>query len=301
MKTLLAALVIALVHCGSATLVIKGPTSPVLEGESVTVECLLQDSEYNISDVRFEYFNKFKKAWTGVRERFSWCGFGRLPIERTEDRITLTIPYAASYYDGFRCVTEGINGTAPDHMSEPLNFMVHYLRGPQLSRDGYSRYYGFPQVLSVRAGADVTVNCSATSSEEPSISWYKEGSDWILPSSVLTLEKVSTMDEGQYTCSVQHPTIPSLSKTHSFNITVLSEQASWYQTSDGLIVLTTVVAMMSCLLVMILAVSVFLCRRAKKIRTSKGPIDDHSQKKPIYKSSTESVPITCGDDKQPLV
>lgn len=290
-----------MIHCGSATLVIRGPTGPVLEGDSASLECLLKDSEYNIKDVRFEYFNRFRKAWTVVRERFSWCGFGRMPIKRTEDRINLTIPYASGFYDGFRCVIHGTNATSPDDSSEPWNFTVHYLRSPQFSKAGISRYVGFPHTLSVRAGDDVVVNCSSTSSEEPSISWYKEGSDWILPSSVLTLEKVSAFDEGQYTCSAQHPTIPSLSKTSSFSLTVVSEQAPWYQTSDGQLFMIILVPATTCLLLVIFGVSVFLCRRAKKIRTSKGPIDDHSQKKPIYKSSSESLPITCGDDKQPLV
>lgn len=299
MKALLAALVMALVHCSSATLLIRGPIAPVLEEESVTLECLLEDSDYNISDVRFEYFSKYNKAWTGVRERFGWCGFSRMPIKRSENRITLTIPYAAGHYEGFRCVIDGTNETSPEHASAPLNFTVHYLRGPQLFRNGYNRYFNFPQTLSVRAGSDVVVTCSAQSSEKPNIFWFKEGSDWILPFAELTLKKVSASDEGQYTCSAQHPTIPSLSKTQSFNISILPEQTPWFMTSDGEIILATAGFVTTCLLVILL--SVFLYRRAKKMRTSKGPIDDRSQKKPIYKSSTESVPITCGDDKQPLV
>lgn len=299
MKTILAALVMALVHCSSATLLIRGPTEPVQEEESVSVECLLQDSEYNITDVHFEIMNKFSQTWYSVRERFGWCSFGRLPVTRLENKITLTVPHAAGHYC-VRCVIDGANETSPDHASEPLNFTVHYLRTPQLYRNGYNRYFYFPQTLAVRAGAEVVVTCSAYSSEKADIFWYKEGSDWILPSSVLTLEKVSAIDEGKYTCSAQHPTIPSLSKTQSFNISILPDQTPWFMTSDGQIILTTIGSVAICLLV-ILAVSVFFYRRMKKIRTSKGPIDDHSQKKPIYKSSTESVPVTCGDDKQPLV
>lgn len=299
MKTLVAAVVIALIHSSLGALLIKGPSEPVLEGESATLECLLQDSEYNISDVRFQFYNKFRKAWTGVRERWGWCSYGRMPVTRSEDRVILTIPYASSFPEGYRCVIDGVNDTAPVLASEPLNFTVHYVRGPQLTREGYNRYFGFPQTLTVRAGTNVEVNCSVSSSDEIEVFWYKEGSDWILPSSLLTLEKVSAMDEGQYTCSAVHPTIPSLSRTRSFNFTVLSEKAPWYQTSDGWIFISTVVSVTTCMLVMVF-VSVFLCRRAKKLRT-KGPIDDRSQKKPIYKSSVESLPIASGDDKQPLV
>lgn len=301
-----ALLVIALIHLGSATLLIRGPTSPVLEGDTVTVECLLQDSEYNTSDVRFQYFSSYRKTWRAVRERFGWCGFGRMPVNRTEDRVILTVLHASRGLESFRCVIDGTNATAPEDASKPLAFPVHYLTGPHLSRDN-NRYYWYrsvPEDLSVRSGTDVVVNCSVQSSETTNIFWYKEGSDWILPSSVLTLEKVSDMDKGRYTCSAKHPTIPSLSKSRSFNLTVLyvSERTSWFQTTDEkMLLMTILVPVVTCLL-LILAVSVFLYRRAKKIHTSKGPIDDHSQKKPIYTSSTESVPITCGEsDKQPLV
>lgn len=41
----------------AATLLIKGPTEPVVEGDTVTLECLLSDSEYNISQVHFEIFS----------------------------------------------------------------------------------------------------------------------------------------------------------------------------------------------------------------------------------------------------
>lgn len=42
----------------AATLLIKGPTQPVLEGQAVTLECLYSDAEFNISQVRFEVFSK---------------------------------------------------------------------------------------------------------------------------------------------------------------------------------------------------------------------------------------------------
>lgn len=42
----------------AATLLIKGPTQPVLEGQAVTLECRYSDSEFNISQVRFEVFSK---------------------------------------------------------------------------------------------------------------------------------------------------------------------------------------------------------------------------------------------------
>lgn len=53
-----------------------------------------------------------------------------------------------------------------------------------------------------------------------------QGSDWILPSSKLTLKKMSATDEGQYTCMAQHPSVESLSRKRSVSITVLSGKKS---------------------------------------------------------------------------
>lgn len=55
----------------AATLLIKGPTQPVLEGERITLECLYSDSELNISQVHFEVFSKVSHGnkWVGGWER----------------------------------------------------------------------------------------------------------------------------------------------------------------------------------------------------------------------------------------
>ncbi|MEQ2171527.1 hypothetical protein GOODEAATRI_011662 [Goodea atripinnis] len=87
--------------------------------------------------------------------------------------------------------------------------------------EGYTSYLGVPQDLKVRLGDDVELKCSASSSEEPSYYWQKEGNDWILPSSTLTLKKVSTMDEGKYTCMAEHPSVKSLTKKRTISITLL--------------------------------------------------------------------------------
>ncbi|XP_031145052.1 uncharacterized protein si:ch211-79k12.1 [Sander lucioperca] len=298
MKVLLLAAVVALIHGSYATLLIKGPTQPVLEGEQFTLECLYSDSELNISEVHFEVFSKHMQSWRTVWER-SWCYYS-MEIERTAESLLLSIPRAGSFYEGpYRCVSDNENVTAPDNSSQPLAVKVHYMGELSLSREGYTSYLGVPQELKVRLGDDVVVKCSASSSEEPSYYWNKDGDDWILPSSTLTLRKMRAMDEGQYTCKAVHPSVESLSKKRSFSITVLSEDAAWYESSNGRLMLMTSAAGVS-LLVFILSMSVFLCRRAKQTKTSKGPIDDRSQKKPIYKASVESLPSTCAD-KQPLV
>ncbi|KAF1388192.1 hypothetical protein PFLUV_G00087650 [Perca fluviatilis] len=276
----------------------RHPAVRRFEGEQFTLECLYSDSELNISQVHFEVFSKHMQSWRTVWER-SWCYYS-MEIERTAESLLLFIPRAGSFYEGpYRCVSDNENVTAPDNSSQPLAVKVHYMGELSLSREGYTSYLGVPQELKVRLGDDVVVKCSASSSEEPNYYWNKDGDDWILPSSTLTLRKMSAMDEGQYTCIATHPSVESLSKKRSFSITVLSEDAAWYESSNGRLVLMTSAAVVS-LLVFILSMSVFLCRRAKQTKTSKGPIDDRSQKKPIYKASVESLPSTCAD-KQPLV
>ncbi|XP_023256850.1 hemicentin-2-like [Seriola lalandi dorsalis] len=298
MKILLLAALVALIHGSYATLFIKGPTNPVLEGETITLECLFSDSEGNISQVRFEIFSKYMQSWRPVFER-SWCYYS-MDIVQTADSLVLSIPHAGRYSEGpYRCVSDAENVTAPDNSSLPLAFKVNYMGELLLSREGYTSYLGVPQELKVQPGDDVVLKCSASSSEEPSYFWHKEGSDWILPSSKLTLKKVSATDGGLYTCMAEHPSVESLSKKRTVSITVLPEDAPWYESSNGRLILMTSAAAVA-LLVFILSVSVFLCRRAKQARTSKGPIDDRSQKKPIYKASSESLPSACGD-KQPLV
>ncbi|XP_034466049.1 uncharacterized protein si:ch211-79k12.1 [Hippoglossus hippoglossus] len=255
MKVLLVAAVVVLIHGSYATLLIKGPTQLVLEGDRVTLECSYSDSELNISQVHFEVFSKYLQGWHQIYER----------------SLVLLL-----------------DGNRADNMGEV-----------SLTREGYTRYLGVPKDLKVQLRDDVVLKCSASSSEELSYFWHKKGSDWILPSSTLTLKKVSAEDEGEYTCRAQNPAVESLSKKQSVRITVLPEDAPWYESSNGRLILMTSAAAVA-LLVFILSVSVFLCRRAKHTKTIKGPIDDHSQKKPIYRGSSESLPSACGD-KQPLV
>ncbi|KAJ4922777.1 hypothetical protein JOQ06_022764 [Pogonophryne albipinna] len=294
MNVLLVAAVVALIHGSYATLLIKGPTQPVLEGESVTLECLYSDSEANISQVHFEKFAEYMQKWLPVRERF-WC-YNPKPVVQS-DRLTLTLPHPGRFNEGsYRCVSNTENVT---RSSEPLTFKVYYMGELLLTRAGFTSYLGVSTKLKVRLGDEVVLKCSAGSSEEPTYYWSKDGDDWILPSSTLTLRKMTAADEGQYTCVAEHPSVETLSKKRTISIAVLPEDARWYESSDGQLILM-ISAAAAALLVFLLSMSVFLCRRAKQAKTSKGPIDDRSQKKPIYKTSVESLPSTCAD-KQPLV
>ncbi|KAM6967595.1 vascular endothelial growth factor receptor 2 [Aplochiton taeniatus] len=299
MRGLVAILVLALVHDNYATLILRGPTEPVLEGQKVTLECLVTQSDLNSSQVHIERFSKYMASWYSLEP---WGGsFTRrcfmfdVEVAREEDRLVVSVEHATSFNAGpFRCVATGTNDT-----SETLTFAVHYMRKLSVYRPGFSRYLSSVEDLKVPLGANVELECSAASSEDPQYFWQKEGGDWILPLATLTLRDVQAQDGGEYTCTASHPTVASLSKRHTVSITVLPEDAAWYESSNGRLALMTSAAGAS-LLVLILSMSVFICRRAKKLRTTKGPIDDHSQTKPIYKGSAESLSSTGGDN-QPLV
>ncbi|XP_029695344.1 uncharacterized protein [Takifugu rubripes] len=299
MKPVFAVVGVLLLHGSLATLLIKGPTGPILEGEQITLECLYSDAEFNISQVHIEMFSKYTRQWRPFSQRF-WCrGYGT-EVRMTPDRLLMSVPYASTLYDGsYRCVSDGKNATTPDSCSQVLTIKVHYMGQLSMTREGYSRYLGLSEELKVRSGDDVVLKCSTSASETSIYTWSKNGSDWILPSSQLALMKVSSADGGRYTCTAQHPSVEALRKSRSISISVLPGDAPWYHTSNGQVLLVTSVAA-AFLLVFVVSVSVFLCSRAKGIKTAKGPIDDHSQKKPIYRTSAESL-LSTSADKQPLV
>ncbi|XP_037310928.2 uncharacterized protein si:ch211-79k12.1 [Pungitius pungitius] len=299
MKVFVITALVALIHGNSASLLIKGPTQPVLDGESFTLECMSSDPERNISQVHFEEFSKHTQRWRPVELR-PMC-FYDVWLERTADRLSLTVGYGGWPRDGtYRCAYDDQRANATDLASPPLEVKMHYMKELSLTGEGFSSYFGVLTELKVRVGDDVVVHCAARASEEPTYLWSKEGDDWILPSSTLTLRKITVTDGGQYTCMAKHPSVESLSKKSTISISVLSKDARWYESSNGRLVLMTSAAVLS-LLVLVLSMSAFLCRRARLAKACKGPIDDRSQKKPIYKSSVESLASSTCADHQPLV
>lgn len=161
---------------------------------------------------------------------------------------------------------------------------------------GYlTRYFSPVEELKVRLEDDVELECSTSASEKPDYFWTKEGADWVLSASKLKLKKVTSQDGGRYTCTAQSPTVQSLMKKRTISVTVLPENAAWYESTTGQVALTAGLV----LLVVGISMITYLCRRASQ-KKSKGPIDDRSQKKPIYRTSVESLPSTSSD-KQPLV
>ncbi|XP_029694442.1 uncharacterized protein [Takifugu rubripes] len=229
MKPVFAVVGVLLLHGSLATLLIKGPTGPILEGEQITLECLYSDAEFNISQVHIEMFSKYTRQWRPFSQRF-WCrGYGT-EVRMTPDRLLMSVPYASTLYDGsYRCVSDGKNATTPDSCSQVLTIKVHYMGQLSMTREGYSRYLGLSEELKVRSGDDVVLKCSTSASETSIYTWSKNGSDWILPSSQLALMKVSSADGGRYTCTAQHPSVEALRKSRSISISVLPGETALLQ------------------------------------------------------------------------
>ncbi|XP_061676348.1 uncharacterized protein si:ch211-79k12.1 isoform X2 [Syngnathoides biaculeatus] len=276
-------------------LLIRGPNHNIIEGDSVTLECLYSDNAFDISRVSFESFSEILGMWRPVW-RTSWC-FYDLNVEEVDDRLVLHVPHVAHFAEGvFRCVSDDPALSAPNNASKTLSFIVHYLGEVYLSREGLSNFLGLPGELRVLEGDDVVLQCSSSSSEEPNYCWYKEGDDWILPSSVMTLKKVSAMDSGVYTCTVEHPTV-LLEKMRNISLIVLPENTIWFDSYSGPIVLTTSLMVAFGLVVFVAVLTTWTCHRNRSVNIK--PIDDRSQIQPIYKNSAQA-PHSNGGDKQPL-
>ncbi|KAG1947599.1 hypothetical protein F2P79_012531 [Pimephales promelas] len=260
----------------TAVLEVKGPSEPVLEGQDVTLECVDTESELNMSTVHFQRFSKYMKRWyrleTDQEYFYRRCFLYDVDVRREEDRLLLFIASIQSWSDGpYRCVSE--NSSAPDNSSQPLTIPIHYMREVSVHRAGLgylTRYFNSVQDLKVQLGDDVELECSTSASEAPEYFWAKEGDDWILPSNKLKLEKVSDQNEGRYTCSAQSPTVRSLVKKRTISITVLPENAAWYESTSSQIVLMVSGAGLV-LLVVVISMTAYLCRRANQ-RNRKGPM-----------------------------
>lgn len=286
----------------TASLEVKGPTESLLEGQDVTLECLDTESELNMSTVHFERFSKYMNRWYRLESDQSYfyrrCFLYDVDVRREEGRLLLFIPSIQSWSEGpYRCITE--DSSAADNSSQPFSIPIHYMREVAVHRAGLgylTRYFNSVQDLKVRLGDDVELECSTSASEAPEYFWAKEGEDWLLPSNKLKLEKVREEDGGRFTCSAQSPTVRSLLKKRTISITVLPEDAAWYETTTSHILMAFGAVLV---LLVVISMTTYQCHRVRQ-RKSKGPIDDRSQKKPIYRASVESLP-SAASDKQPLV
>ncbi|KAK3551871.1 hypothetical protein QTP70_030238 [Hemibagrus guttatus] len=306
-SVLFTAVILAILRDSTASLFVQGPTESVMEGDRVTLECLDSESEMNMTSVHFEKMSRHMDMWHrldgygyGYGYYLRRCFWYDADVTREDGRLLLTLTRVQSWSAGmYRCMSD--NTTELDNSSLPFKLTVHYLRDVSVNRANSNMFYRYlapDDELRVPQGDDVELDCSTSASETPIYSWLKEGEDWIIPSSKLKLKHVSVENSGKYTCTARHPTVSSLTKKRTIKLTVLPKEAPWYESTTAQIYLIMSAAV-TVLFVMIIAMIVFLCHHSRKNK-SKGPIDDQSQKKPIYKNSVESLNSTAGD-KQPLV
>ncbi|XP_077577927.1 B-cell receptor CD22 [Stigmatopora nigra] len=278
-------------------LLIQGSNQNVMEGDRVTLKCSYSENGFNISRVTFESYSGFLQMWRPVWYGSSWC-FYNMKVEQRGDEMVLEVPHIAYFSEGvFRCVSDDPSLSLPNNVSNTFSLKVHYLRDMYLSREGSISLLGLSQELRVRQGDDVVLKCSATSSEEPNFYWSKEDGDWIMPSAMLTLNQVTPMDSGVYTCNAEQPTM-MLNKSRNISLVVLPNNISWFQTNAGKFMLMTSMGVIITSLFLLVAMGVYIQRRKKQV--IKIPSDDKPQTKPIYKDSMEALHSNCGD-KQPLV
>ncbi|KAG7265076.1 hypothetical protein CRUP_003434 [Coryphaenoides rupestris] len=295
MKAVVVIFFIVVIQCNDGRLYVQGPTEPVLEGDGVDLECMSTDPDVDVSQVELRRTPHGSK-WPG------WCSAGYRRLQSVSNR--LTISRMNMYWSGdYTCVSN--NATATDNSSETMTLKIRYLWEPRLRwHERFGRFMGSmmePSSLKVQQGDDVVVDCSSPSSETPEYYWSKGGlEDWIVKSSTLTLTSVKAADGGKYMCTAMHPTYPALKMSRTIDINVLHEDASWYQTTNGRVVLIGA-GMAAALLVLILTMGTLLFRRVQRAKLAQRAINDHLQKKPIFKGSAESVPASISGDTQPLV
>ncbi|KAF5899964.1 vascular endothelial growth factor receptor 3-like, partial [Clarias magur] len=273
---LLTAVIFALLRNSTASLFVQGPTDTIVEGDTVTLECLDSESEFNISSVHFEKLSRHRQIWHRLDlydygYYYRRCFWYDAEVTKEDGRLRLILARVQTWSAGtFRCMPNNL--TEVDNSSLPFKLTVHYIRDVTVNKPGatYLTRYLTPQdELRVKVGDDVELECSTTASETPQYSWLKEGEDWVVPSSKLKLKQVREQDSGEYTCTAQHPSVSSLVKKRTISLTVLPEEAAWYETTSGRIYLF-LSATVALLVVAILTTTVFLCRRSRQNK-SKGP------------------------------
>ncbi|XP_064425410.1 tyrosine-protein kinase receptor ver-3 isoform X2 [Latimeria chalumnae] len=280
---------------GKPVVVLKDHNGPVLEGEDITLECMVGD-EANASSYAFEVYSKWMGSWYRVDTltRFR-CWMYNANISRADGRLLLQISNVYSRYSGpYRCASMEENSTS---VSDSVTFPVHFLREICLSKASFRSYFqsGISE-LTVAPDEDVEVDCNAYASETPQYQWQRDGDDWVEVTSRLKLQKVSMEQAGTYTCRASHPSVPNLVKYKSFMLRV--EKASFTSGLSEMSLILAIVAPVIILLLVIGGIASYIhMRRSTK---EKGPLVGTGYKAPIYKGSLESVPSTVGDD-HPLV
>uniref|UniRef100_A0A8C3HM97 Ig-like domain-containing protein n=1 Tax=Chrysemys picta bellii TaxID=8478 RepID=A0A8C3HM97_CHRPI len=81
--------------------------------------------------------------------------------------------------------------------------------------------------VAVLEGEDLELQCSADASQPPQYEWSRQGDDWVVASSTLTLPHVSREQAGTYVCRAQHPSLPHLARSRAVRLDVEGAQSSY--------------------------------------------------------------------------
>ncbi|XP_063168616.1 basal cell adhesion molecule-like [Candoia aspera] len=288
-------------QAGFPTIGLSDQEGPILEGNNLTLECLLSDGD-DLSEFTFQKYSKWLHSWISLdKTQELRCWFYDVAVSRDNGRLLLTISDLQSWHAGrYRCAS--MNATDNTTSSNELDLNLEYLHNVFVSHS--ESWCGtLWDSVTVLKGSDLQLRCSADASQPPIYEWIREGDDWILPSSSLTLTKITQDQAGTYTCQVHHPTLPQLTKSTSIQVYVedskrssaLGSVLSFHPTT---LVLTVVLP--AVLLLMTILMFAFLIPRRKAAAMKKMALEKSGQRTPIYKGSLDSVPSVVGDT-QPLV
>ncbi|XP_058052064.1 cell surface glycoprotein MUC18-like [Ahaetulla prasina] len=289
-------------HAGFSTIRLTDPEGPILEGDNVTLECLVDYGD-NVSDFTFQKYSKWLRSWISLdpRSHDLRCWFYDVAVSYDNGRLLLTLTNIKSWHAGpYRCAS--LNATENATVSDELELPMEYLHNVFISHaDSWCGTVG--DSMTVLEGDSLKLQCSADASKAPLYEWIRQGDDWILPSDSLILSKITQEQAGTYTCQAHHPTLPQLTKSKSIRLLVESPKRSF--SFESVLSLSTpmlamAVALPALLLLLLILVFAFLIPRHRAAVQKKMALEESDQRTPIYKGSLESVPSARGDI-QPLV
>uniref|UniRef100_A0A8D0HJL7 Ig-like domain-containing protein n=1 Tax=Sphenodon punctatus TaxID=8508 RepID=A0A8D0HJL7_SPHPU len=295
---LMAALILPLALTGFPTIRLNDQEGPILEGSSVSLECLTDEDGEDLSGFTFQKYSKWLGTWISLDQPDRLrCWFYDVNVTREDGRLLMGIVDLQSWHAGaYRCV--GSNATGNGSVSQELDLRVEYLRKIFLTR--LNTWCGtVGDSVTVHEGSDLVIACMADASQTPLYEWSREGDDWIMVSHLLTLHRVSQEQAGTYVCQAQHPELPQLTASQTLQVDVERTERSYALDSFSPVMALAVAVPAVLLLLLVLALAIFILQR-RAVTTKKSALEDSGQRTPIYKGSLESVPSITGDT-HPLV
>ncbi|TFJ96682.1 HLA class II histocompatibility antigen, DR alpha chain-like [Platysternon megacephalum] len=223
---LLAALALRWAHGEIPTVRLIDQEGPILEGSYVTLECLTDEAGADMSQFTFQKYSRWLQSWVSLDnpDRLR-CWFFDVNVTRADGRLLLAIGALQSWHTGhYRCVAANSTGNAT--ASAELSLRVEYLRSVFVTR-AHTWCGTVGDAVAVLEGEDLELQCSADASQPPQYEWSRQGDDWVVASSALSLPQVSRDQAGTYVCRAQHPGLPPLARSRAVRVEVQGAQSSY--------------------------------------------------------------------------